>query len=171
MGPIGICAVGLCKLGGAEKIIAIDNHGSRLKMAKDFGADVLINPKESNTQKEIMDATNGLGADVFLEIAGSEAAMTDGLATIKAGGRASILGVFSKPFTVDVTRDIVFKGIKLTGINGRKMFDTWYKTRSILASGKLDLAKLVTHKFKLKDIEKGFQVMKKREGMKIVLEP
>ncbi|MBI5046826.1 L-threonine 3-dehydrogenase [Candidatus Micrarchaeota archaeon] len=173
MGPIGVCAVALCKLAGAEKVIAIDRHPGRLKYAKDFGADVTINGSEEkmDIQKEIMNSTEGRGADVFLEMAGAPSAMTDGLATLRAGGRASILGVFSKPFEIDVTNQIVFKGIRMSGINGRKMFDTWYKTRAILASGKIKLDKLVSHKFKLKDIEKGFQTLKRKEGMKIVLEP
>jgi len=173
MGPIGACAVGLCKAAGAEKVIAVDNHDNRLKFAKDFGADVIINGKQEgvNVQKEIMDATGGKGADVFLEMAGSQASMTDGLATLRAGGRASILGVFPKPFEIDVTSQIVFKGIRLSGINGRKMFDTWYKSRSFLSSGKIKLEKLVTHRFKLSEIQKGFDVLIKREGMKVVLEP
>jgi threonine 3-dehydrogenase len=72
---------------------------------------------------------------------------------------------------VDVTNDIVFRGIRLSGINGRRMFDTWYKSRSFLSSGKVRLDKLVTHRFKLSEIEKGFDVLKRREGMKVVLEP
>jgi len=173
LGPIGACAVALCKAAGAEKVIAIDHHEARMKLAKEFGADVVIMNGAAGleTQKEIMDATNGLGTDVFLEMAGSPKSMTDGLATLRPGGRASILGIFSKPFEIDVTNQIVFKGITLTGINGRKMFDTWYKARAFLNSGKVKLEKLVTHRFKLSEIEKGFEVMKKREGMKIVLEP
>ena len=81
----------------------------------------------------------------------------------------SILGVFPKPFEVDVTNHIVFKGIKLGGINGRKMFDTWYKAKSFLP--KMGLEKLVTHRMKLSEIEKGFDVLLQREGMKVVLEP
>jgi threonine 3-dehydrogenase len=171
MGPIGVCAVGLCKLAGADKVIALDHHESRLKFAKDFGADVLINNGEPGTdvKKEIMDATNGKGADVFLEMAGSAQAMKDGLGTLRAGGRASILGVFSKPFEIDVTADIVFKGVRMSGINGRKMFDTWYKTKALLP--KIKLERLVTHRMKLAEIEKGFQTLLKREGMKVVLEP
>jgi threonine 3-dehydrogenase len=171
MGPIGVCAVGLCKLAGAEKVIALDHHESRLKFAKDFGADVLINSGENGTdvKKEIMDATDGKGADVFLEMAGSAQAMRDGLATIRPGGRASILGVFSKPVELDVTTDIVFKGIRMSGINGRRMFDTWYKTKALLP--KIKLERLVTHRLKLSEIEKGFQTLMKREGMKVVLEP
>jgi len=170
MGPIGVCAVGLCKLAGADKVIAIDHHEGRLKFGKEFGADVLIQGGDGmDVRKQIMDATDGLGADVFLELAGAPQAMKDGLSTLRAGGRASVLGVFSKPFEMDVTNDIVFKGIKLGGINGRKMFDTWYKTRSFLP--KMRLERLVTHRFKLSEIEKGFDVLKKREGMKVVLEP
>jgi len=170
LGPIGVCAVALCKLAGADKVIAIEHHEGRLKFAKDFGADVLIQSGDGvEVQKQIMDATNGLGADVFLEFAGSPQAMKDGLATLRAGGRASILGVFPKPFEVDVTNDIVFRGITLHGINGRKMFDTWYKARAFLP--KIKLERLVTHRFKLKEIEKGFDVLKRREGMKVVLEP
>jgi len=116
-----------------------------------------------------MDATDGHGTDVFLELAGAPQAMADGLATLRAGGRASILGVFPKPFEVDVTNDIVFKGIRLSGINGRKMFDTWYKTRAFLP--KMGLERLITHRLKLSEIDKGFQALLKQEGMKVVLEP
>lgn len=170
MGPIGVCAVRLCKLAGAEKVIAIDHNESRLKFGKDFGADLtILGSNGQDVRKEIMDATDGKGADVFLEMAGAPAAMQDGLATLKAGGRASILGVFSKPVELDVTNDIVFKGIKMSGINGRKMFDTWYKSKSFLP--KMGLERLVTHRMKLSEIEKGFDVLLKREGMKVVLEP
>ncbi|NYZ73924.1 L-threonine 3-dehydrogenase [Candidatus Micrarchaeota archaeon] len=173
MGPIGVCAVGVCKAAGAEKIIAIDTHPSRLKFAKDFGADVIIqdgSPEaQAKVQKQIMDETNGLGTDVFLEFAGSPAAMKNGLATLKAGGRASILGIFPKPFEMDVTNDIVFKGIRIGGITGRKMFDTWYKTKSLLP--KIGLERLITHRFRLSEVEKGFDVLKRKKGMKVVLEP
>jgi threonine 3-dehydrogenase len=171
MGPIGVCAVGLCKLAGAERVIALDHNEHRLEFAKTFGADVLVksDQEDGNVKKEIMDVTDGHGADVFLEMAGSPVAMRNGLATLRPGGRASILGVFSKPFEIDVTNDIVFKGIRLSGINGRKMFDTWYKTKSFLP--KMKLERLITHRLKLSEIEKGFDVLKKKEGMKVVLEP
>ncbi len=171
MGPIGVCAVGLCKLAGADKVIAIDPNQSRLRFAKEFGADLLIDSggELADVKKQIMDATDGLGADVFLEMAGSPEALTSGLATLRAGGRASILGVFPKPVELDVTNAIVFKGAKISGINGRKMFDTWYKTKALLP--KMRLERLVTHRMKLDKIDEGFQTLLRREGMKVVLEP
>jgi len=172
MGPIGVCAVGLAKAAGAEKVIAVGRHDNRLKFAKDFGADLLINGKDEgvDVKKEIMDATDGKGTDVFLEMAGSPSSFTAGIETLRPGGRASILGVFSKPFEVDMT-NIVFKAARVNGINGRKMFDTWYKTKAFLGSGRIPFEKLITHTFSLTDIEKGFDVLMKREAMKVVLEP
>ncbi|MBS3068045.1 L-threonine 3-dehydrogenase [Candidatus Micrarchaeota archaeon] len=172
MGPIGICAVALCKEAGAEKIIAVDPNDFRLKFAKDFGADVLVKARDTNVnvQKEILEETDGMGVDVFLEISGSASAITDGIATLRAGGRASILGVFSNPFLLDMNK-VVFGNIRLTGINGRRMFDTWYKAASFLRSGKVKLEKLVTHRLKLSEIERGFEILERGEGMKVVLEP
>ncbi len=172
MGPIGICAVALCKAAGAEKIIAVDPHDFRLKFAKDFGADVVLKARDekTNVRKEILAATNGKGVDVFLEISGSATAISDGLATTRPGGRASVLGVFKGEISFDINK-LVFGQIRLTGINGRRMFDTWYKAAAFLKSKKVPLEKLVTHKFKLGDIQKGFDVLEKGEGMKVVLEP
>lgn len=172
MGPIGVCAVGLCKAAGAEKIIAVDPHEYRLQFAKKFGADVTLQARMERVdiRKELLDASNGKGCDIFLELSGSGDAISDGLATLRPGGRASILGVFKGPLTVDMNK-IVFGSLQLRGINGRKMFDTWYKTAAFLRSGKIDLSKLVTHKLKLREIEKGFEVLEKGEGMKVVLEP
>ncbi len=169
LGSIGICAVRLCKLAGAEKVIAVEGKDSRLKLAKEFGADILIDIDDEDVEKAIMDSTDGLGTDVFLEMAGSSDAMKHGLATLKPGGRASILGIFSKPFEINVTRDIVFKGARINGINGRLMYDTWYKTKSFLP--KMGLERIITHRFKLSEIEKGFDVMKEGTGLKVVLEP
>ncbi len=168
-GPIGVCAAGLCRIAGASQVIAVDHHEGRLKFAKDFGADLTFKADGENVEKEIMDATDGHGVDVFLEMAGAPDSMNLGLSVIRPGGRASILGVFSKPFEIDVTNDIVFKGIRMNGINGRKMFDTWYKTKAFLP--KIGLERLVTHRLKLSEIDKGFNILRERKGMKVVLEP
>jgi threonine 3-dehydrogenase len=168
-GPIGVCAAGLCKIAGASNVIAVDHNEFRMKFARDFGANITIKADGEDVKKQIMDATDGKGVDVFLEMAGAPASMKLGLSVLRPGGRASILGVFPKPFEVDVTNDIVFKGIKLSGINGRKMFDTWYKSKALLP--KIGLERLVTHRLKLGEIEKGMELLLSREGMKVVLEP
>jgi len=168
-GPIGICAVALCKAAGAESVVMAGHNNLRLKMAREFGADHTLNSKNENIQKRVKEIYEK-GADVFLEMSGSEEALNDGLALLRPGGRASILGVFKGNVTMDINR-VVFGGFKVSGINGRKMFDTWYKAASFLRSGMVPLKKLVTHRFKLKDIEKGFAAVNRGEAVKVVLEP
>ncbi len=168
-GPIGICAIALCKAAGAESVLMVGHNDYRLKFAKEFGADYLINSKNEDSVKAVRSIYTH-GADVFLEMSGNEKALIDGFACLRAGGRASILGVFKGSVTIDINK-IVFGGFQVNGINGRRMFDTWYTAASFLRSGKVPLEKLVTHRLKLKDIEKGFEILEKGEGMKIVLEP
>ncbi|MFH1221804.1 MAG: L-threonine 3-dehydrogenase [Candidatus Micrarchaeota archaeon] len=170
-GPIGVCAAGLCKAAGAEKVIISDTNDFRLDFAKKFGADITLNAMNANVRKEVLAATDGHGVDVFLEMSGAGPALNDGLAVLRPMGRASILGVFPKPVEVDITNAIVFKGARVHGINDRKMYDTWYKAAAFLRSGKIDLSKLVTHKFKLSEIEKGFEALDSGKAMKVVLEP
>ena len=169
-GPIGVCAAGLCHAAGAEKVIVVDPQDYRLKFAEDFGADVLLKPDGKHLER-IKEETGGRGPEVMLEISGSPHALRDGLEVLRPGGRVSILGIFKEPVQIDVTNNIVFKGAKVHGINGRKMFDSWYNAAAFLKSGKLDLGKLVTHRLKLTEIEKGFEALSSGEAMKIVLEP
>lgn len=170
-GPIGICAAALCKASSADLVIAVDINDFRLNLAKEMGADYIFNPERDDVIKEIKNLTNGKGADAFLEMSGNPKAFVDGLKATRAGGRASILGVFPTKIEVDVTKEIVFKGIRLHGINGRLMYDTWYKASSLLRNGKVKLEKIITHKFKMSEFEKAFQTLKGPSAGKIVLYP
>lgn len=168
-GPIGICAVALSKAAGAETVVIVGHSDLRLKLAQELGASHTINSKNENILKRVKEIYEK-GADVFLEMSGNEEALNDGLACLRPGGRASILGVFKGKISLDINR-VVFGGFRVNGINGRKMFDTWYKAASFLRSGKVPLERLVTHRFKLKDIEKGFEAVNRGEAIKVVLEP
>lgn len=168
-GPIGTCAVALCKAAGAENTIMVGHNEFRLDFAKKFGADHLVNGSKGDAVKQVKKLLPQ-GADVFLEMSGAGPALNEGLSCLRPGGRASILGVFKGPVEVDINK-IVFGAFRVNGINGRKMFDTWYKAASFLKSKKVPLEKLITHKFKLKDIEKGFEALDSGKAMKVVLEP
>ncbi|MFH2106742.1 MAG: L-threonine 3-dehydrogenase [Candidatus Micrarchaeota archaeon] len=168
-GPIGICAVALCKVAGAESISIVGMNDKRLKLAKEFGADDTIYAKTEDPVKRLKELYPH-GADVFLEMSGNEQALHNGFECLRAGGRASILGVFKDDVKINMN-SIVFGAFRVHGINGRKMYDTWYKSASFLRTGKINLEKIVTHRFKLKEIEKGFETLNDRNGIKIVLEP
>jgi len=170
-GPTGLFAIGLARVAKAKKIIAVDCKGIRLDIAKKMGADLVLNKDEVDVVKEIMDATNGLGADVFLEMSGSPMAIEQGFKTLRAGGRVVALGLPSQSIKLDWSKDIVQKLVSIQGIFGREMFDTWHSMSRILASGKLDVTPIITHKFKLKEFNKAIEIAKSGNAGKIVLLP
>lgn len=170
-GPLGLFAVGLARVAGAAKIIAVDLIDTRLKIAKEMGADLVIDTREQDVIKEIMDATDGIGADVFLEMSGSPVAIEQGFKTLRSGGNVVALGLPTGPVKLDWSKDVVLKLANIQGISGREMFNTWHMMSRILASGKLDISPIITHKFKLDEFEKAMEIAKSREAGKIILYP
>ncbi|MDG6939697.1 MAG: L-threonine 3-dehydrogenase [Nitrososphaerota archaeon] len=170
-GPIGMAAVALCRQSGAEKVFAVDISDYRLGLAQSFGAERLINARKEDVVKAVLSETGGRGVDVFLEMAGARDAVVQGLKVLKAGGRASLLGLTDGPVPIDVTSDIVLKNVTIHGIFGRKMFSTWYTASSYVRSGRIDLSRLITHRFALAEFERAFELMKTGNSGKIVMRP
>jgi threonine 3-dehydrogenase len=172
LGPIGICAALVSQFAGAERVIAVETNAYRLKLARRLGVKTTINAGEVDPAKEILSITNGRGIDVLLEMSGSEKALSNGLQTLRSGGRASILGLYSKPVLLDVNELIVAKDVTVQGVYGRLMWDTWYKVSSLLRAGAVDLERLVTHRFRgLSHFEEAIKTMKSRISGKIVIFP
>ncbi len=169
-GPIGLMAISVCKISGATKIIATEVNEYRLQLAKKMGADVILNPKRNKVVETILQNTDNKGVDVVLEMSGNPTAITDGFKVLRPGGRYSILGIPDRSIKIDLA-DIVFKYFTIQGINGRLMFSTWYKSTRFLASGKLDLDPLITHRLRLEEFEKGMELMENGNCGKILLYP
>ncbi|MFC7061134.1 L-threonine 3-dehydrogenase [Halobacillus seohaensis] len=170
-GPIGLMAVGVAKSAGASQVIAIDLNPYRLKIAEEMGATSTIDAGVSHPVEEAKKLTNGHGLDVVCEMSGHPVAMDQGFKMITNGGRVSILSLPTTPVTIDVTNDIVFKGVHVQGITGRKMYETWQQVSRLLHSGRVDVKPIITHHFKLEDFEKGFQLMNEGKCGKVVLHP
>lgn len=170
-GPIGIAAAGLCRASGAERIFAVDISDYRLKLAQEFGATSVINASEDDPVKEIMHQTNERGVDVFLEMAGVKDTIRQGFKVLRSGGRACLLGLPDRPIEIDFTNDIVLKDVDVHGIYGRLMYSNWYTVASYLRSGKIDLSKLVTHRFRMDEFKEAFELMKSGQSGKIVMTP
>src|SRR5579875_1055524 len=168
-GPIGLWAVGLCRLSGSSTIFAIEPNNKRLDIARNMGADYLLNPHEVDPVQVILDATGGLGVDVVLEMSGQPAAIRQGFQALRNGGRVSMLGIPSRMVELDLADDIIFKGATVMGISGRLLFDTWYRTRSILENGQLDLKQVITHTLPFERLNEAMEIMKSGDCGKIVL--
>lgn len=172
-GPIGIFATAVARAYGATLLIAAGMQPFRLDLVRAFGPDRVVDVTKEDGRAAILEATRGEGADVVLEMSGSERALHDGLAAVKRGGTFVAFGIPPKPVTLDLAEEIVFKGIRLLAINGRKMFGTWYEVAGLLNSGRIDVRPVLTHTFPLDDVDEAMALLNAKEikAGKIVLKP
>lgn len=170
VGIIGLMAVTVAKAAGASRIFATDVNPARLALAKKLGAVEAFDVRKGDDWvKEVKKATRGEGADVLLEISGAPSSFDHGFRALRNGATAAILGIPSKPFNFNITEHVVFKGAKVLGINGRKMFQTWYQMEELLLSGRLELDEIITHEVPLEEFAEGFRTMISGEGIKVVM--
>jgi threonine 3-dehydrogenase len=170
-GPVGIMAIAALRAFGARSVFASDPSRYRLDMAAAMGATSTIDPATEDLVAAILEATEGEGVDVLLEMSGAPTAADDGFRALKAGGEAALLGLFSKPVTFDLDDHVIFKGATVHGIVGRRLWDTWYKMRGLLRSSAVDLAPVITHRTTLDDFEAAFELMSSGECGKVVMFP
>ena len=168
-GPIGLLAIEVLRVAGVAKLIVSEINEYRRNLAKEIGADIVVDPLKEDLVDVVKRETDGDGADVLIEMSGNEKALNDGLAALTAAGRASLLGVYNSDVKLNLNDLVIFKALRIYGITGRKMFDTWYKVGDLLKNRKLDLSKVITHTFDFEDYEKGFRLMEEGKCGKIVL--
>ncbi|MHA0857856.1 L-threonine 3-dehydrogenase [Paenibacillus sp. CMAA1364] len=166
-GLIGLMSIAVAKACGAGKIIAADINPYRLDMAYKMGADVLINCATTKLSNGIREHTDGEGAEVVLEMSGDPDAIREGFEGAANAARVSLLGIPTKDVLLDMG-NIIFKGIRVEGITGRRMYQTWYQMRGLLDNNLIRLDGLVTHTFTLDRYEEAFELMKTGRCGKIV---
>jgi threonine 3-dehydrogenase len=170
-GPIGCCAVAVAKAAGARQVFATDIRPYRLALATRMGADRAIDTTKEDAVAVIKADTGGQGVDVVLEMSGHPDGVRQAFKMLRAGGRISLLGIPSQPVTLDLAEDIIFKGATVLGINGRRMWQTWYQGQALLRAKQVDLTPLITHRLPLVEIEKGMDLLRAGEAAKIILYP
>lgn len=168
-GIIGLMAVTVAKAAGAGRIFATDIDPKRRALAKKLGAVEAFDPRDKGWIEQVRKDCRGEGADVLLEMSGAEPALTQGFQAVRNGATAALLGLFKGPITFDINSLVIFKGCTVLGINGRKMFETWYQMEELLLSKKLELDEIVTHEFPLEEFKKAHQTMISGEGIKVVM--
>ena len=170
-GPIGLFAIAVARAVGATTVFAIEVNSYRRKIAAQMKADCVLDPKNDDVKQVVFERTGGMGVDVVLEMAGHPDAIRTAFDIVRRGGRISLLGLTSKPVSLNFSEDIIFKGITLQGINGRRMYQTWYQMQALLKAGKLDLHPVITDRLSMKDFSKGMERLRTGEASKILLYP
>jgi len=169
-GPIGCFAVGVARAAGASLVIASDLNPRRLELARAMGAHVLLNPQHDDVVARVRELTAGDGVDLVCEMSGHPSGHAQALAAARIGGRVNLLGTPSSTTEVDFARDIIFKGLTLYGVTGRKMYQTWHQMSRFLRAGQIDPRPVITHRFPLEQIAEAIQVIKDGQAGKVILE-
>ena len=170
-GPIGLFAIAVARAVGATTVFAIEVNQYRRKIAIQMKADYVLDPSRDDVKQFVFDHTGGMGVDVVLEMAGHPDAIRTAFDIVRRGGRISLLGLTSKPVSLNFSEDIIFKGITIQGINGRRMYQTWYQMQALLKAGKLDLHPVITDRLSMKDFSRGMERLRTGEASKILLYP
>ena len=169
-GPIGLSVLQVAREAGATCLVATDvrNVPHRLQAAQSFGAKV-IEADHGREVVEIFAVTNHRGVDVAFEAAGDPEAVEAAIAAVRPGGRVILVGIPAKDqiaFTASTAR-----GKDLTISVVHRMKHTYSRAIRLVASGRVDVRSLVTHRFPLAEVAQAYAVGQKREGIKVVVEP
>jgi len=167
-GPIGVMAAAIARHIGARFIVVSDLNPYRLGLAKRMGADEVIDVRSGEIAPvmDVLGMTEGF--DVGMEMSGSESAFNQLLGVMNHGGRVAVLGIPSAAVTLALDA-VIFKGLTVRGIYGRRIFETWYKTAAMLQSG-LDVSPVITHRFPVDDFEAAFDTVASGECGKVVMD-
>ena len=167
-GPIGMMSAAVAKHAGARHVVITDVNPKRLHLAKEMPVTMAVDVRETriaDVQKEL-----GMkeGFDVGMEMSGNPSAFREMIDNMSHGGNIALLGIPTEEFAVN-WKTIVFNMLTVTGIYGRKMYETWYQMSVLLEAG-LDISPVITHRFNYQEYERGFEVMKTGDSGKVILD-
>ena len=162
LGPTGLCAVAAAKAYGAKKVIAVNRGQYRRNLGKKMGADEVYETLPDKYLNKM---------DVVLEMSGNENAIQTAFEAVRIAGTVIIFGIPKKDIVLNFGKYFIDKELTVKGVFGRRIWDTWCQVSKLLKSGKVDLTKMITHRFPLSDFEKEMEVMKSGECGKILLVP
>ncbi|HET7586728.1 MAG TPA: NAD(P)-dependent alcohol dehydrogenase [Gammaproteobacteria bacterium] len=173
-GPIGLCATAGARLRGATTIIGVETVPERISMAKRMGADIVVNFGKSDAVDEIMQLTGGRGVDAAIEALGKKTTFEACLKVLKPGGTLSSLGVYAEDLTLPLAAFHAGLGDNkiLTSLcPGGK--ERMRRLMNVVAGQRLDLGQLVTHRFKLEQIEEAYDLFANQRGgvLKVAITP
>jgi L-iditol 2-dehydrogenase len=167
-GPIGLLALQLVRVAGARRVVAVEPLAHRRDAATRLGADVALHPEDA-TDQMLLDVTEGRGADVVLEVAGTDAAVDISLRASRPGARVMLTGIPDDGTTTFVAGTARRRGLTLVLV--RRMKDTYPRAIDLVARGVVDVRSIVSHRVSLDDAAAGFALAAARDGLKVVVCP
>ena len=172
-GPTGLFAAAVARTAGAATIIASDVSDYRLGLAKQVGVNHVLNARTESPEQmaaAMFEMTAGEGVDAALEMSGDPAALHQAFRAVKNGGRVTLFGIPTGPVCFDLPNEVIFKGIRVYGITGRRLFGTWYRLAGLFKAG-LDIRPIITHSFPMREFASGFGLIQSGQCGKVVLFP
>jgi threonine 3-dehydrogenase len=170
-GPIGLMSIAVAKACGSSTVFATETNQHRRELAQEMGAHYVLNPANEDPVRKILEATGGTGVDVLLEMSGNSAAIQQGFRALRAGGRASLLGIPTENVPLDLVQDVIFKGATVQGIYGRRMYETWVQMTALLKAGRVNLEPLFGERIELDNFETAFAKLQNGMAGKILMYP
>ena len=170
-GPIGLFHLQLAKIAGARKVIVSEPNEQRRKVAAELGADIVVDPMNENLEEIVKRETNGLGMDVIVMAIGVPPLVNPTLKLCKKGGTVNLFAGFAGTGECKIeVNTIHYNEINVNGSTAYKLED-YLAAAEMIKSGKIDADKIVTHKFKIEDFQKAYDVCVAGTGLKVIIEP
>ena len=170
-GAIGLTVVAACRVFGARLIIACDLYDEKLEAARAMGADVTVNSRRENLVSKVLELTNGLGVEAAIDVTGSPAALNSSLKSVMAMGCLVSVGLPGEPVTMDMTEDLFYRQIRLSGICGRRIWETWDDFTRVMRDPIYDMRRVIGGQFALEDFRQGIDKMRSGAPGKMFLYP
>lgn len=174
-GPIGLLSIAVARTLGARRIFATEVNPLRVSLAKKMGADRVFNPTDTTVPvvKTIHEETEGRGVDVAVEMSGNPSALRLAFDALTPGGRVSLLGLYDTEASLNFDDAVIFKAAKIHGIFGRRMFETWFQVKGLLADASFreKMNQIITHRIPIRDLPRAMDLIQSLQAAKVSLEP
>ena len=171
-GPVGLFTIAIARAFGAGRVLASDRIPFRLDLAGKLGVtDVVDVDAVDDVPGWFLERNEGDHLDLVFEMSGAPAAIGDAFRIARNGGHVVLFGIPARPVEIDVAESLIFKNLSVTAVNGRRIFETWYKTRWLLEHGVVDLEPLITHRCALTDFDRALAELDAGLACKVVFFP
>ena len=171
-GPVGLFSIAIARASGAGRILASDRVPFRIDLARTLGVtDVVDVDAVQDVPAWFMGRNEGEHLDVVFEMSGAPSAIGDAFRIARNGGHVVLFGIPARPVEIDVAESLIFKNLSVTAVSGRRIFETWYKTRWLLEHGIVDLRPLITHRCALVDFTHALEELDAGRACKVVFAP